>query len=170
MTQKNDSQAQLESSLLASNKDALGVINLEFLLQSIGGLTKKQPLCLDQELTVQVVVRQMIEKKVGSVLLVNENQQIVGIFTERDYLKHFALQEKDPKTTKIKEVSTMDPVTVPPETSIAYALNLMSHGGFRHLPVVDENKTALGVVSVRDVLDKISELLVQDMMSFDESA
>ena len=169
MTQNNDGQEQLESSLQASSKDALGVINLEFLLQSIGGLTKKQPLCLNQDLEVQTVVRQMVEKKVGSVLLVNESQQIVGIFTERDYLKHFALQEKDPKTTKIREVSTMNPITVPPETSIAYALNLMSHGGFRHLPVVDESDRALGVVSVRDVLDKISELLVQDMMSFDES-
>lgn len=55
---------------------------------------------------------------------------------------------------------------MPPDTSIAYALNLMSHGGFRHLPVVDEQGKAIGVVSVRDVLDRISELLVQDLMNF----
>lgn len=61
----------------------------------------------------------------------------------------------------------MNPVTISPETTIAYALNLMSHGGFRHLPVVDEQGLAIGVISVRDILDRISELLVQDLMSFE---
>jgi CBS domain-containing protein len=157
---------QLEATLASSSKDSLGVIHLSFLMESIGGLTKKLPLCIDQNLNAQMVVEQLLERKVGSALLVDENGKAVGIFTERDYLKHFANGQKDAKQVKIKDVSTMDPITVPPDTSIAYALNLMSHGGFRHLPVVDEEGKAIGVVSVRDVLDRISELLVQDLMSF----
>ena len=169
MTEKNQlnsAQEQMEISLLASNKDSLGVINLEFLLQSIGGLTNKVPLCLDQNLDVGTVVRKMVERKVGSVLLVDESGKVVGIFTERDYLNRFGLQERDPIATPIREVSTLQPIMVPPETTIAYALNLMSHGGFRHLPIVDEQGMPLGVVSVRDVIDRISQLLVQDILSF----
>lgn len=169
MTEKNQpgsEQEQMELSLLASNRDSLGVINLEFLLQSIGGLTNKVPLCLDHNLEVGTVIRKMVERKVGSVLLTDESGKVVGIFTERDYLNRFGLQDKDPVTTPIREVSTLKPIMVPPETTIAFALNLMSHGGFRHLPIVDEHDMPLGVVSVRDVIDRISQLLVQDIMSF----
>lgn len=102
-------------------------------------------------------------------MLVDNQQKVTGIFTERDYLKNFALKESDPKKVQIKDVATTNAVTISPDTSIAYALNLMSHGGFRHLPVVDELGIAVGVVSVRDVLDKISESLVNDMMSFPSS-
>lgn len=168
MTENDPSsvQAELEASLKSNSKEALGVINASFLLESIGGLTKKQPLCIDQDLDVQSVVESLVHKKVGCALLVNQEQVVVGIFTERDYLKHFALGGKDAKNIKIREVSTMEPLTVPPDTTIAYALNLMSHGRFRHLPIVDPLGKAIGVVSVRDVLDRISELLVQDLLNF----
>ena len=159
-------QDKLEATLQASNKNSLGVVNVEFLLQSIGGLLKKLPLCVEQDLTAQQVLELMLAKKAGSALLINEKKQVVGIFTERDYLKQFGMGDKDPKKIKISEVATLNPMTCPPDTTIAYALNLMSHGNFRHLPVVDEQGMALGVISVRDVLDKISELLVQDMLAF----
>jgi CBS domain-containing protein len=157
----------LEDRIRKAKNEACGVINMGFLMQSIGGLSKNLPVCVATDSITKSVVQTMIEKKVGSVLLLDKDDKVVGIFTERDYLKQFALGQKDPNVVKISEVATLDLITCHPETTIAYALNLMSHGGFRHLPIVDEAGRAIGVVSVRDVLDRISELLVQDLMAFD---
>lgn len=166
MSNEEQHQDNIEKLLKTSGNQAFGVLDHGFLMQSIGGLTRNLPLCVKEDESADFVVRLMVEKKVGSVLLTNKEKKISGIFTERDYLKNFALGERDAKNVKVKDVATSDPVTCPPETTIAYALNLMSHGGFRHLPVVDESGFAIGVVSVRDILDKISELMMQDLMSF----
>ncbi len=150
-----------------SQKETLGVINHEFLMQSIGAMLRKEPVCLDQDSSVALAVNKILELKSGSALLVNEKKQVVGIFTERDYLKNFAKGDRLAEKTSLKEVSTLNPVLVTPETTLAHALNLMSLGGFRHLPVVDQDGMALGVLSVRDVIDKISDSLVNDLLSFE---
>jgi CBS domain-containing protein len=56
---------------------------------------------------------------------------------------------------------TADPVRERPETTIAFALTLMSNGGFRHLPIVDDEDQPIGILSVKDVVD----FLVQKMMA-----
>jgi CBS domain-containing protein len=167
---KKNTETQINTiseKVVNSPRETLGVINQEFLLQSLGSLARKQPVCLDQDTLVTDAVITILESKVGSALLLDQNLKVVGIFTERDYLKHFAKGERDPKSTKLKEVSTMNPVLVTPETTLAYGLNLMSLGGFRHLPVIDETGHAIGVVSVRDVIDRISESLVNDLLAFE---
>ena len=162
----SDHLNKLTDKIKGTQRETLGVLNQEFLMQSIGSLLRKEPLCVDQNCTVRQAVVQILESKAGSALLVNQNKQVVGIFTERDYLKHFARGEKDPDKTLLSEVSTLKPVLVTAEETLAHALNLMSLGGFRHLPVIDDQGVALGVVSVRDVIDKISDSLVNDLLSF----
>lgn len=93
-------RVELESSLKALGKDSLGVVHLSFLMESIGGLTKKTPLCINKDLFAQSVVEQLLQRKVGSALLIDENERVVGIFTERDYLRHFASGEKNARDSK----------------------------------------------------------------------
>ena len=97
----------------------------------------------------------MFEKNV-SALVVLENEQLVGIFTERDYARKVILQGKASKETLISEIMTGDLVTVSSDTSIDDCMRLMTNRFIRHLPVVDNNKL-IGIISIGDVVKYIIE-------------
>jgi CBS domain-containing protein len=98
-------------------------------------------------------VQQMNELKIGA-MLVMDDKQLVGIFTERDCLTKVVGAWLDPKTTKVGEVMTKDPYCVSPATSLEEAMNIISNQRFRHLPVV-ENGKVLGVVSSGDLTHRL---------------
>jgi len=103
------------------------------------------------EASVSDAARLMRKNKVGAVLVVKQGR-LVGIFTERDALFRVMAAGRDPKSTALREVMTREPTTVAPEESFGHALLLMYESGFRHLPVVDDNR-AIGVISARHALD-----------------
>jgi CBS domain-containing protein len=74
---------------------------------------------------------------------------LIGIFTGRDAVCRVLAAGKSPSKTKLRAVMTESPVTMPPEKSVIEALRLMWDGGFRHVPVV-ENDRLLGVVARGD--------------------
>jgi CBS domain-containing protein len=84
-------------------------------------------------------------------ILVLENGQLMGIFTERDALFRVAAAGLDSNTTSVGEVMTANPVTIGPDKPFADALNIMHEGRFRHVPVV-ENGVPIGMVSSRDAM------------------
>lgn len=98
-------------------------------------------------------VRQMQDHHIGC-LLVLEGPQIVGILTERDLLNKVAIRQTDLRTLKVREVMTANPVVLKEEDSIAFALNKMAIGGFRHIPVV-AGGLPLGIISIRNVLQHL---------------
>ena len=85
-------------------------------------------------------------------LLVVDATRLIGIFTERDIVFRVVAAGRDPKATRLAEVMTPQPQTIHPNKPFLHALRIMHEGGFRHLPVV-ENDVPLGVVSARDALD-----------------
>jgi len=85
---------------------------------------------------------------VGSALVMDD-EELVGIFTERDILKALS-QDFDAPTHQVTNWMTRDPKTVRPDTSVNEALQLMLSEGFRHLPVCDGARP-VGIVSLRDV-------------------
>lgn len=120
--------------------------------QPIRNVLERRSLVLAQpEMTVDDAARLMKERHVGAVLVV-EQEQLVGIFTERDAVFRVLAERRDPLTTRLAEVMTPDPVTVSPEETFGYALLLMHDNGFRHVPVI-ENGKPVGVVSTRHALD-----------------
>lgn len=103
------------------------------------------------DMTVRAACRLMAEKKIGAVLVL-ENQHITGIFTERDALNKVLAASLDPDQTKLTEVMVRDPQTIAADKPLAHALLMMVDGGFRHVPVVDAQGVPLGMVSARDAL------------------
>ena len=99
-------------------------------------------------------VKLMREKKVGCVL-VCEQRRIVGIFTERDLLRRVLSQGK-PLDTPMSECMTPDPVTVNPKDPISCAIKRMQKGGYRHLPVVIDDKP-VGILSVKRIVHYLVE-------------
>ena len=107
-------------------------------------------------------IEAMISRGMGAAAIVDENQIVAGIFTERDVLKKIALSGRDPKTIPINEVMTAPVVMATKSTNIAEALQVMVDQQKRHLPVVEENGKLIGILSIRHVLEhKVNELTKQ---------
>lgn len=103
---------------------------------------------LSPDATVREAARLMADKRIGAILVVDQSE-LAGIFTERDGLFRVLAEGRDPETTTLADVMTAKPVTVGPDDLLADALRLMRDIGFRHLPVVQDG-ALIGIVSLRD--------------------
>ncbi len=104
--------------------------------------------------TVYDAIARMVENNVGSILVTDEDE-VCGIFTERDYLRRIILQGRTSKTTQIDEVMTADIVWVDPGFDVEECMAIMTQKKCRHLPVLDDGKLA-GVISIGDCVKEIS--------------
>jgi CBS domain-containing protein len=105
-------------------------------------------LTVEPTLGLADAARQMHERNVGAVLVLT-NGRVSGILTERDVLRAVATGEL--AGTRVGAWMTRDPETIGPDDSTAHAASVMIHGGFRHLPVIDEGRP-VGIVSIRDLV------------------
>jgi CBS domain-containing protein len=108
----------------------------------------QNPLMLAARQTVQDACRQMCERRVGAVLVIDDKRRLTGIFTGRDAMRALA-ECKDPAETTLAVAMTPDPDTIAPERNAIDALRTMSDGGYRHLPIVKDGKI-VGIVSRGD--------------------
>jgi len=105
---------------------------------------------IDADATVRDAVKAMVDANVGS-LLVTSSGDVVGIVTERDYLRRVALEGRTDDDTTVGEIMTAPLVVVGPETSIDECMAVMTDRRIRHLPVVEEG-TVVGLVSIGDLV------------------
>ena len=95
------------------------------------------------------------------VLVVSE-QRLMGIFTERDFLNRVIGEGNLPGRTTVSDVMTVDPEVLQANEFIGQAIHRMGRGGFRNMPIVDESGRPVGVLSVRDVVEHLSDLFVTE--------
>lgn len=107
-------------------------------------------IAVSENMSVLDALKVMTEKNISAVLVM-EDEQLRGIFTERDYARKIILQGKSSKDTLIKEVMTANPISVKLSDSIDLCMELMTDKHIRHLPVV-ENGEVKGMVSIGDVV------------------
>ena len=93
----------------------------------------------------------MKEGKVGSIIIMDQNNKPVGIITERDIVRRGVSDSKDPKTTKATEIMSNPLITVEKDTYLYEAAKKMEKNKIRRLPVV-ENNTLVGIVTVTDII------------------
>ena len=105
---------------------------------------------IDAEATVFDAVSKMVDGNVGS-LLVTDGGRLVGIVTERDYLRRVAIVGRDERTTPVREVMSTPIVYTTPETTIDECMALMTDRRIRHVPVVEDGKV-VGLVSIGDLV------------------
>jgi CBS domain-containing protein len=120
-------------------------------------LQPRKAVTVPPEATVSEAMRLMLERDVGALLIVAESGRLLGIFSERDLLTRVAGHVADYTTRPVSEFMTADPETVRPTDSLAFALQKMDGGGYRHLPVLKDGQPP-GMLSVRDMLRHITRL------------
>ncbi len=113
-------------------------------------LVPRTPVEVAPDTPIREAVRQLVSTGRNCALVV-VGGEIKGILTERDLLAKVALEYDRLADRPVREVMTPDPETLGPQDTIAFGLNRMTAGGYRHVPLADGGRT-LGVVSVRDVL------------------
>ncbi|MBI5915722.1 MAG: CBS domain-containing protein [Bacteroidetes bacterium] len=121
-------------------------------------------------LTVYEAIRVMGENSIGSVLVMDDDHQLVGILTERDYARKVVLQGKFSANTYVHEIMTPHPGlhTVSPEAPIEECMVMMTNQKIRHLPVLEDDRL-LGLISIGDVVSAYihqQKEIIEDMTSY----
>ncbi len=97
----------------------------------------------------------MMDKNI-SALLIMENSELKGIFTERDYARKIILQGKSSKETLIEEVMTAELATINLSSTVDHCMQIMTNKHIRHLPIVEDGKVA-GMISIGDLVKFVIE-------------
>ena len=105
---------------------------------------------IDASATVFDALKKIVEQNVGSIL-VTRDDDVVGIMTERDYLRKIAIFGRTSHDTLVGEIMSSPLIYVTPETSVEESMAIMTDRRIRHLPVV-ENDEVVGIVSIGDVV------------------
>ncbi len=124
--------------------------------EPLSAVPVRAPVVLSASENVTEAMRAMQREHRGCVMVTDDGTQeskLLGIFTERDVLLRIVDRGKNPATLPLGEVMTPEPDCLSVDSTVAHALNRMSVGGFRHVPVVDQEHRPAFVVSVRDIVE-----------------
>ena len=109
----------------------------------------------------------MAEKNIGALLVV-DSEELVGIFSERDYARKVVLQGKSSRNTSIGEIMTQMVASVGPDQTIQECMELMTEKHIRHLPVF-ENEALVGMISIGDIVKAViseQEFIIEQLESY----
>ena len=118
-------------------------------------LKKPAVFSVSPQASVYEALQAMADKNVGA-LLVLEQGELVGIFSERDYARKVVLEGKSSKETPVGEIMTPKVVTIDPDRTAGECMALMTDKRFRHVPVVEAGRL-VGVISIGDVVRAVVE-------------
>lgn len=133
----------------------------------INELELRKPILVDASTPVVDIVLAMRENHFGCVL-VQKAEGLIGIFTERDVLNRVVFHSED-STMLVESVMTNNPETLGANESMAFALNMMRVGGYRHIPIVDPKGKAISVLSVQDIIAFLVDLFPADILNLPTS-
>lgn len=111
---------------------------------------QRQPLTVAPDTTVAEAITRMKAGMAGLVLVVAD-ELLVGIFTERDIMLNLIGNDQDLNKLLVRDCMTRAPETVEAADSLRIALNKMSVGGFRHIPITEQGRV-IGLVTAKDAL------------------
>ena len=145
-----------------------GSFDESLLREPVSVLRAQKLLVFSMTTAVTEAMRAMKRDHCGCVIVTEDgtpDSKVTGIFTERDVLFRIVDQGRNPAQLPLAEVMTPDPDTLSVRSSVAYALNKMSVGGFRHIPIVDAEYRPAFVVSVRNVVEFLVESFPREVLN-----
>lgn len=118
--------------------------------------------------TIFDALKLMNQMNVGAVLVLQEGE-VAGIFSERDYARKVALHGKSSRKTPVSDVMTQDVYCVTPKDSIETCMAIMSDRHFRHLPVLTDDGELTGLISIGDVVKALlteKEIIINQLENY----
>ena len=109
------------------------------------------PISVHPDKPVGEVLKLLVDKSIGCVLVVSEGK-LVGVFSERDALLKLNVEAPELAARPVSDFMTPNPETLQANVKIAFAVHTMDLGGYRHIPIVDDDGCATSIISVRDIL------------------
>lgn len=150
----------------AADEARLAAVGLQ---RTIGELLTLQPAVTCATTTsLRQAIETMQHAHIGCIL-VTEQRRLVGVFTERDVLTKVVTSAIDLDQQQVGALMTEDPECLSRDDGLVYALNQMSVGGYRHVPIVDEQGYPIGMVSMRDIVDYLASLFPQEVLNLPPS-
>ena len=119
------------------------------------GLNIAPPVMVGMDDTVEVAVHHMRARGIGSVMVTDDRESLVGVLTEFDLLRNVGCESPDLSVVAIKDVMTPDPACCTPTTSLDEVAKLMAQNDCGEIPVVDPADQIIGVVTDRDIVCRI---------------
>jgi CBS domain-containing protein len=160
---------QAEEQQIAQERGQEGYLEAWVLHRPIRALPTLQPaITLERSATVRDAIEAMREAQVSCVLVVDRGQ-LAGIFTERDVVTKVAAQAIDVDHVQMQEVMHPDPDALGMEDELVYALHQMGLGEYRPLPVVDDQRRPLALVSMQAIVGYLIALFPQEGFNFPPS-
>lgn len=141
-----------------SKRLATSPLEKRIVKERLRALEARKPVTVPPQTTVADVLALLVKEGVGCVMIV-ENDELVGIFSERDALIRLNTRYEVLGDRPISEFMTRNPETLEIDDPIVFALHKMDLGGYRHVPVLENGRIA-GIVSVRDILRYVSEQIL----------
>jgi CBS domain-containing protein len=128
---------------------------------SVGRICVREVDTANPDESVAVAADRMDQRAVGTLVVVNDTDQVVGIVTDRDLVSRVLAKGRNPMDTSVGEVMTVGPKTVSEQTSIESALLIMRSGRFRRIPVVERDSKLVGLITLDDILMLLAEEFMQ---------
>jgi len=130
------------------------------LADRVGALDPKQPLAVAPDTPIRDVLNLLVDHEIGCVLIVEDGKP-VGVFSERDALIKINSRAAELSTHPVSEFMTANPESLEMSAKVAFAVQRMDLGGFRHVPIVDDQRHLTGVISVRDILHYLTDKMTK---------
>lgn len=145
----------LDESHLTPPKSA---VERSLLRDRISVLVPKSPITVSPATPVGDVLRLMVQRRIGCVVVADGDRPL-GIFSERDALQKINTDAPNLAARPVCEFMTPNPQTLVADAKIAFAVHRMDLGGYRHLPIVGERGELVGIISARDILRHLTEIM-----------
>ena len=142
----------------------LGIVE-ELAATPVREIARRDFACVQSEALLGEVVEEITNRRTGAVLVIDDQNHLLGIFTERDLALRVDLSRSTWRESPVGEVMTQSPTTVSETGTLSDVIRLMEHGSFRRIPVIDSERRAVGVLSIRDVLAHIVERFPQEFIN-----
>tara|TARA_B100001758_G_scaffold221809_1_gene211387 strand:- start:2092 stop:2640 length:549 start_codon:yes stop_codon:yes gene_type:complete len=130
----------------------------------ISSLGLKLPLMIEMGTNMKNTL-EILQGKEQNCILIVENNILKGIITERDILLKVTGKGYDLDLVTVDEFMTENPEHLSPEDPLAYALNKMHVGGFRHVPIVNDSMEPVGLISISNIISTIADYFSMEIIN-----